>query len=175
MLIFLLFTVSAQIHADPYRLNPGDRLHVSVWGEENLQSDVRILPDGSISIPLVGILHVSGMTLEMVTQRIRNLLEPYIPDASVTVTVTETGGNLVYVLGKVTNPGVYPLIRRTDVLQALSLAGGLARFAKEDEIRILRRVNGKPIAIPFDFAQILRGNSLESNILLQSGDTIIVP
>jgi len=161
--------------AADYHLNPGDQLHISVWGEENLQQDVLILPDGMLAFPLVGTLKAAGKDLATLRTTIAQKLQPYIPDATVTVTVTATSGNLIYVIGKVNQPGTYTLIRPTDVMQALSLAGGLARFAKEDEIRILRRQGNTQRSIPFDYSKVIAGQDLTTNILLNSGDTIVVP
>lgn len=161
--------------AENYTLNPGDQIHISVWGEENLQQDVLILPDGTISFPLVGVLPVAGQTLNQLHATLTRKLQAYVPEATVTVTVTATSGNLVYIIGKVANPGTYTLNRPTDVLQALSLAGGLARFAKESEIRIIRRNKQRQTAIQFDYQSVINGDNLDTNILLKSGDTIVVP
>ncbi|HEB55494.1 MAG TPA: sugar ABC transporter substrate-binding protein [Gammaproteobacteria bacterium] len=161
--------------AAEYFLNPGDQLHISVWGEDNLQDDVLILPDGTLAFPLVGTLQAAGKDIATLRKTIARKLKPYVPDATVTVTVTATSGNLVYIIGKVNEPGTYTLIRPTDVMQALSLAGGLARFAKEDEIRILRRQGKTQRSIPFDYSKVITGEDLTTNILLESGDTIVVP
>ena len=158
-----------------YRLNPGDQLHISVWGEDELQQDVLILPDGTIAFPLVGTIHAAGKDLTTLRQTLSKKLKPYIPDATVTVSVIQTSGNMIYIIGRVNQPGTYTLIRPTDVMQALSLAGGLARFAKEDKIRILRRKGNKQQSIPFDYSKVITGLDLDDNILLMSGDTIIVP
>lgn len=168
-------SISGTALAAEYLLNPGDQLHISVWGEDNLQQDVLILPDGTLSFPLVGTLHAAGKDLASLRMTIARKLKPFVPDATVTVTVTATSGNLVYIIGKVNQPGTYTLIRPTDVMQALSLAGGLARFAKEDEIRILRRQGKAQRSIPFDYSRVIAGQDLTTNILLESGDTIVVP
>jgi len=167
--------ISETVSATEYALNPGDQIHISVWGEENLQQDVLILPDGTLTFPLVGTLRAAGKDLSSLRAIITQKLKPYIPEATVTVSVTATSGNLVYIIGKVNQPGTYTLIRPTDVMQALSLAGGLARFAKEDEIRILRREGKTQRSIPFDYSKVIGGKDLATNILLKSGDTIIVP
>ena len=169
------FITNSAESATTYRLNPGDQLHISVWGEEDLQQEVLILPDGTFAFPLVGTIQAAGKDLSTLQKIITRKLQPYIPDATVTVSVTQTSGNMVYIIGKVNQPGTYTLIRPTDVMQALSLAGGLARFAKEDEIRILRRKDNKQVSISFDYGKVITGQDLESNILLFSGDTIIVP
>ena len=93
----------------------------------------------------------------------------------VTVSVTSVGGNLIYVIGKVNNPGVFPIQQPTDVMQALSLGGGLNSFADEDDIVILRRTENGQITIPFEYSEVSEGKKLETNILLKSGDIVVVP
>jgi polysaccharide export outer membrane protein len=97
-------------------------------------------------------------------------------DPTVTVTLIDMSGNLVYVLGKVNRPGAFPVLTKVDVTQALAWAGGLNAFADEGDIQILRRLDdGTQRAIPFDYGSIKNGEQLETNILLQSGDVVVVP
>jgi polysaccharide export outer membrane protein len=62
-----------------------------------------------------------------------------------------------------------------DVIQALTLAGGVTPFAEDDEISVLRRQDGKEIVFPFDYTEVKNGKKLKQNILLQSGDVVVVP
>lgn len=166
------FTVYAK---DGYLLNPGDQLEISVWKEESLQKEVLVLPDGTISFPLVGIIQAAGKTADDLRQIIIKQLRTYVPEAEVTVSVSHTAGNKIYVFGKVANPGAYVLSGPVDILQALSLAGGLDRFASEGKIKVLRRENSVQKAIPFNYSGVLEGENLKSNIILESGDVIVVP
>jgi polysaccharide biosynthesis/export protein len=93
----------------------------------------------------------------------------------VTVSVKQALGNQIFVIGKVNHPGPYPINRRVDVMQALSLAGGTTPFASIDNIRVLRRDGDRQIMLPFRYSDIEHGRNLEQNILLQSGDTVVVP
>ena len=158
-----------------YAIQPGDLLEISVWREEYLEREVAVQPDGRISFPLVGVLDAAGTTVETVQARVAERLAQYIPDPVVTVSIKEIRGNRVYVLGQVQSPGVFIMNPTLDVIQALALAGGTTPFAELNEIRILRR-NGKSQAlIEFRYADMARGRNLEQNIILQSGDVIIVP
>jgi polysaccharide export outer membrane protein len=174
LIIFLLsvFDVSA---SEDYLLNPGDQLEISVWRDEALQRQVLVLPDGTISFPLVGVLPAAGKTAAELQQTIIKRLRKYIPEAEVTVSVLQPAGYRIYVIGKVTNPGAYQLSGPIDILQALSLAGGLDRFATKDKIKVLRRSGGIQKAIRFNYDEVLEGKNLESNIILLRGDTVIVP
>jgi polysaccharide export outer membrane protein len=168
----LLAEVSAQ---EAYRLNPGDSLQISVWNEEALQQEVMVLPDGTISFPLVGILKVANKTPEQIQGEIKQKLSQLIPDPEINLSVSAVEGNSIFIIGKVNGPGRYPMTRPTDVVQALSLAGGFTTYAETDNIQILRRAGKKQSVIPFDYTKIADGKALETNILLQSGDTIVVP
>jgi polysaccharide biosynthesis/export protein len=157
-----------------YRLNPGDLIFVSVWKEQDMQGEVLVLPDGTISFPLAGQLMAGGHTTEEVEKVITERLQKYIPDAVVTVSVLNLTGNKIYVIGAVNRPGEFQVGRPIDVMQALSLAGGLTPFAGEGSIKVLRRENGEDIVIPFDYSDVKNGEQLEMNIELKSGDVVVV-
>jgi polysaccharide export outer membrane protein len=160
---------------EPYRIQPGDVLMVSVWKEQDLLSEVLVRPDGGMSFPLVGDVRASGRTIDELRTLVDERLSKFIPDPSVTIAVKQIGGNRIYVLGKVNRPGEFAFSQPIDVMQALSLAGGATSFAALDDIRILRRENGKQTARRFRYSEVERGRDLEQNILLKSGDTVVVP
>ena len=166
---------------DGYRINGGDLLHISVYGEQNLDRDVPVQPDGGIAFPLVGNLTARGMTLKELQSRIAtNLREsqyfPNITDNEVTVSMVKATGNSVSVVGQVKAPGTFAYDTQLDVMQALSLAGGLTPFASKSKIKILRRdQTGTQTAILFDYSDVEDGEHLEKNILLRGGDVVVVP
>src|ERR1039458_63845 len=161
--------------ADGYLLQPGDVLTVSVWKEADLSSELLVRPDGGISMLLAGEIAAAGHTVEDVRSTIDQRLRKYIPEPAVTVSVKQTLGNQIFVIGKVNHPGPYPIIRPVDVVQALSLAGGTTPFASVDNIKVLRRHGEQQTIIPFRYSDIEHGRKLEQNILLESGDTVVVP
>jgi len=158
-----------------YRIQPGDVLMVSVWKEQDLQSEVLVQPDGGLSFPLAGEVMAAGKSIADLRTELAARLEHYIPKPVVTVAVRTIGGNRIYVLGKVLRPGEYPFSKPVDVMQALSLAGGTAPFAAVNDIVVLRRENGEQQSIRFRYAEVERGRELAQNILLKSGDTVVVP
>ena len=87
----------------------------------------------------------------------------------------QVSGNIVFVIGQVNNPGQFPIVRPIDVMQALSIAGGLTPFGDEDDIKILRRENGRQVSLPFNYSHVKRGKSLELNVVLKPGDVVVVP
>lgn len=159
----------------PYLIQPGDVLQISVWREEYLERDVAVQPDGKISFPLVGVMDAAGSTVEDVQNRVGERLSQFIPDPVVTVSISEIRGNRIYILGQVQNPGQFIMNPMIDVMQALALAGGTTPFAELNDIKILRRSGESQTLIEFRYADIARGRNLQQNIVLQSGDVIIVP
>ena len=174
LFLFSNFVSSAETSI-PYTLNQGDILEISVWGEESLQKEVKVLPDGSVSFPLVGRVEVANVSSSEVEKRITEKLKVYLPDPQVTVTVSNIEGNRAYIIGKVLRPGPFLLTGPMTIMQALSLAGGLDRFADLDDIKVLRGLGGAQKIIPVNYHKLIKGQSLESNILLNTGDTILVP
>ena len=159
-----------------YYVQPGDILEVSVWREEDLHRDVLVRPDSRFSFPLVGDIDASNKTVEDLTEVVALRLQRYIPDPVVTVTVKDILGNKIYLLGQVNDPGAFVVNPRVDVMQALSLAGGTTPFASLNDIVILRRnLDGTQMAMKFEYKDIERGRNLSQNILLESGDIVIVP
>lgn len=161
--------------ASAYLLQPGDVIMISVWKEPELQAEVLVRPDGGLSFPLAGDVVAAGKSVQQLASLIDERLRSYIPKPVVTVALKQMGGNRIYVLGKVNRPGEFPFVRPIDVMQALALAGGATSYADLNDIQILRRGNDKQVSIRFRYGDVERGRELGQNILLQSGDTIVVP
>lgn len=163
--------------ADPvgYRVNAGDTLEISVWKEEDLQREVLVRPDGAFSFPLAGQIVAKGRTVTEIREELESRLSRYIPELVSTVTVIDVSGNTIYVIGQVNNPGSFVMNPVLDVMQALSMASGTTPFASLKKIRILRREDGVQTALRFDYTDVADGRSLEQNILLRSGDVVVVP
>ena len=158
-----------------YRLQPGDVITVSVWKETELQSEVLVRPDGGFSFALAGDVDAVGKTVEEIRAILVERLKRYIPNPVVTVAVKLIGGNRIYVVGRVNHAGDFPLSSPLDVMQAIALAGGTTPFAAINDIVILRRHNGEQQALHFHYSDVARGRELAQNVLLQGGDTVVVP
>ncbi len=169
-------TASAQQEGNAYIIQAGDVLEISVWREADLTREVLVRPDGGMSFPLVGNILATDKSVTDIQQEIAERLATYIPEPVVTVSVKEIKGNSIYVIGQVNLPGEYVATRRMDVMQALSLAGGMTAYASGNKIKILRRDNdSKQIAIRFRYDDVAKGENLEQNIVLQGGDVVVVP
>lgn len=178
MFFFIFMTIlafSPLVHAESYYVGPGDLLEISVWRDETLSRELIVPPDGILSFPLIGDVNVASMSVAEIRMAIKKKLAEYVPDASVTVMLKQTNSLNVYVIGQVKNPGVFPITMETRVMHLLSMAKGLTPFAAERDIHILRNKNNKIVKIPFDYKDVLKGNNLEQDILLQRGDIVVVP
>jgi polysaccharide export outer membrane protein len=158
-----------------YQLGPEDVLKVSVWKDEHLTQETVVRPDGMISFPLIGEVPAAGRTVEELRGDIVKRLTKFIPNPNVTVTVLKVLSYRIYVLGRVNKPGEYQVGHYTDVLQALSMAGGLTPFASENDIRIIRRTEGEDQVFQFRYCDAQKGKDLKQNILLHRGDVVMAP
>jgi len=174
--IFQLSLADEDVPArDAYTIEPGDVLEISVWKEEDLLRQVLVRPDGGLSFPLVGDIQAAGKSVEELQTQVTERLTKYIPEPVVTISIQQLTGNKVYVVGKVTRPGEFVANRYMDVVQALGVAGGMTPYAATNKIKILRREDGKLSSIPFRYGDIEKGENLEQNIILKSGDVVLVP
>jgi polysaccharide export outer membrane protein len=167
-------TAGAQALPD-YRLHPGDQIEVSVWGEEELQRTLLVRPDGKLSFPLAGEVDAANRTAADLQAEITTRLQSLIPEAVVTVSVTGIDGNRIYLIGQVENPGSFVMNPQITVLQALSLAGGPTPFAALNEILVVRGRGEDQRVFRFAYDDVKRGRGLEQNIVLESGDVVVVP
>ena len=122
-----------------YQIQPGDKLLISVWREEEtLLREVFVQPNGGVSFPLAGHIQAEGMSIKQIEEQLEKRLSEFISEPAVSVSLVESLGNRIYIVGKVNRPGEYVISRPVDVMQALALAGGLTPFAEQDQIKILR-------------------------------------
>ena len=164
-----------QAMGEDYVIGPGDVLEISVWKEEALTKLVTVLPDGKISFPLIGEAMASGWTVAALKKEIESRLSQFVPDPVLSLTVNQMNSLMIYVVGKVNNPGRFILNTNVDVLQALAMAGGLNSFAKRGQIKVFRKHDGKTKIFDFDYDDVSEGKRLEQNIQLVRGDVIVVP
>ncbi|QGY82023.1 polysaccharide biosynthesis/export family protein [Sphingorhabdus lacus] len=176
-------TIAAATNLPVYRINPGDELEIHVWREEQLQRVVKILPDGTFSYPLVGVIKAAGKTSVEVEKEITaGLVSQYFDGKvpNVTVSVRNPSGLQFSVIGKVKSTGTFTPGRYVTLLEALSFAGGTDEFANLDNIVVVRKTAGGLVMIKAKLADILRNRSVDAEtakniLMIESGDTVIVP
>jgi polysaccharide export outer membrane protein len=150
-------------------------LQIDVWKEPEITRSVPVRPDGKITLPLLNDVQAAGQTPMELAGAIREELKKYINDPQVSVSVSTINSRRVYVTGEVTRPGAFPLLPGMTVLQALTSGGGFTPFAKIKSIYVLRTEGSRQVKLPFNYKAVVGGKKPEDNILLQSGDTIVVP
>lgn len=177
VLFLVSFAVVSICSADDasYPVGPGDVLEISVWKDENLTREVIVPPDGVVSFPLIGDIDVNKMTVPLLRETVRERLSEYFEDTNVTVMLKQINSLRAYVIGKVNNPGQFPINMDTTVIQLLAMAGGLNPYAEGEKINILRQNGNQTVRMSFDYKQVSKGEALDQNIFLQRGDVIIVP
>jgi polysaccharide biosynthesis/export protein len=173
--VLAMSAFAAQAADSGYAVKPGDVLEISVWKEPDLQRTVLVRPDGAFSFPLVGEIDARGKSVSELNKLVSDRLGKYIADAVVTVSLTEVKGNKIFVIGQVNKPGEFIVNPSVNVMQALSMAGGVTAFAATNDIKILRRNGTTQQAMAFQYGDVVRGRSLEQNVELLSGDVVVVP
>lgn len=157
-----------------YVIGPEDVLFVSVWKEPDLTNTLPVRADGMISLPLLNDVQAAGLTPMQLATSITDKLKKYVSDPHVTVVVTQMNSKRVYVMGEVLKTGPMNLLPDMTVLQALSGAG-FTQFANTKGIYVLRNQAGKQTKIPVNYKKLVKGEAMDQNLVLQPGDTIVVP
>ena len=161
---------------ETYIIGVTDVLRITVWKNEELDVTVPVRPDGKISFPLLDDLQAEGLEVMALKEILTRELSEFIIAPDVTVIVVEMNSQLVSILGAVRNNARIPLTRDLRVLEAVATAGGFTTFADKDNIRIVRRgKDGNELEYRFDYDAYIEGKAPGTNIVLQNGDTIIVP
>lgn len=169
-------TRQEQKNASPgeYTVGEGDLLRINVWKEAEISQNVAVRPDGNISLPLVSEVRVAGLTPRQIQELITEKLKSVLTNPQVTVTVTEVRSKMVYITGEVGKPGAYAVVAPTNVLQLIARAGGLTQFANRKDIYILR-AGDRSARLRFNYKDVVKGKNSEQNVILQPGDTVVVP
>ena len=163
-----------------FLLGPEDVLEITVWRNQDLSRTTVIRPDGLISMPIIGDIQAAGLSANALAKRIAESLTPFVANPAVSVSVKEINSYSVFVLGEVTKPGKYHLKSYTTLLQAISMAGGFTEFAKKNRLQVVRNSpNGDgrlhEMRIPVRYDDLVLGQGGPGNLVLRSGDTLVVP
>jgi len=158
---------------ESYIVGVADSLLISVWKEPDFSGPVVVRPDGIITVPVVGDVHVAGMTTTQVQELLTEKLKGVVTEPQVTVIVRDIKSRKVYLVGKVGRPGAISLGGHETVLQILADAGGPAQFAKLQKMYVLRTVGDHQKRIQFNYKKVLAGS--EPDLELEIGDIIVVP
>lgn len=178
-LLFLIFIVASSCGAGEYRLQPEDVLSITVHEQPDLATKTRITANGNITFPLLGTLHVAGMTTNEIQKKITDLLaKDYLINPQVLVYIEEYAPNQISVIGCVNKPGKYDMLheKETTVLEAIAMAGGFSKIADVNGTRILRiDENGKEQTIMIRVKDITVKGEKDKDLPLKPNDVIFVP
>jgi polysaccharide export outer membrane protein len=158
-----------------YIIGVDDALDVVYWQDKDMSASVVVRPDGNISLPLLNEIKAAGLTPEQLRANIALAASKFVEGPTVSVVVKAVNSRKVFVTGQVGKPGSYPLTDSTTVLQMLATAGGLNEYAKAEKVTIIRHEDGKDLLFKFNYKNVSLGKSLQQNIALKPGDTIVVP
>jgi polysaccharide export outer membrane protein len=161
-----------------YTLRPNDQVAVEVFGEEDLRTMTRLNGDGNLSLPLLGSVHLSGLTLAQATTKITELYgRDYLVNPRVNVILAGYGKRRFTVLGQVNRPGSYEMPDGSpdsvDLLEAIAMAGGYTRIAAPERISVRRRSEkGEDEVLRVDAKRLAKrgGESFQ----VRPGDTVTV-
>ena len=177
--IFIVTGAYAAQQRQDYRLQPEDVLNITVVDQADLTTKTRITADGNISFPLLGTVHVAGMTTDEVEKKVTGLLaKDYLVNPQVLVYIGEYAPRQVSVIGCVNTPGKYDMLHEgeTTVLQAIAMAGGFSKIADVNSTRILRiDEKGKKQTIMINIKDITVRGEKEKDVPLKPNDVIFVP
>jgi len=158
-----------------YVIGTDDVLSIVYWKDKDMSADAQVRPDGRIALPLINEVVAAGLTPEQLREKITEESRNYMEDANVTVVVRQINSRKVFITGEINKPGPYPLTAETSVMQLIAMAGGLREYANSKKIIIMRTVAGRSTSLPFNYRDVTSGKNLQQNVLLQPGDTVVVP
>ena len=167
-------TAVAPASSANYVIGVGDVLTVTFWRDQRMSGDMLVRPDGKISVLLLNDVQAAGHTPEQLAAVLSQAAAKFIAESDATVNVKEVHSRRVFIVGDVVTPGAVPLTGDMNVLQLIAVAGGLKQYADKKHIVILRTENGRERRLNFNYDDALKGKNLKQNILLQSGDTVMV-
>ena len=158
-----------------YTIGADDVLVVIFWQDKEMSGEVTVRPDGKITLPLINDVQAAGLAPTQLRDSIEEAAAKFLREPNATVVVKQINSRKVYITGLVTRPGGYSLTVPTTVLQLIAMSGGLMEYAKKDGIVVLRTENGKQTSYRFNYKEVAQQKNLNQNILLQIGDTVLVP
>jgi len=158
-----------------YVIGPEDVLTIVVWREKDMSTDAVVRPDGQISIPLLNDLQAGGLTPDQLKSAIERAASKYVAEPNATVIVKAINSRKVHIVGNVMKAGTYSLAGDMTVLQLIAQAGGLQEWADSKHITVMRKQDGKDTVLNFNYKDVVKQKNLQQNVLLNPGDTVIVP
>lgn len=165
----------AGVNENTYIIGTEDVVYVHVWKEESLSRAVPVRSDGKISLPIIDDIQAEGLTPLQLKEVLIRKMKRYIDNPTLSVIILEANSFRVFVSGQVRAPGMFKLRAQTTLLQIIPIAGGFTEWADQKKITIIRKEKGSEKRITVNYKKLVEGDEKHSDIVLKSGDTIIVP
>lgn len=157
----------------PALIGPLDTIQVEVFNVPELTRELQVDASGRIAMPLIGTIDARGTTASELARSIENALDGrYLRDPSVTVNIRSSVSQVVAIDGQVVEPGLYPVTNQMTLMRAIASAKGLSEFARQEEVVILRTVEGRKLAGLYNLEAIRRGTYDDPAIY--ANDVVIV-
>jgi protein involved in polysaccharide export with SLBB domain len=172
------YSDSSQIvpEVDSYRVLVLDELTLTVLGSPEMSGNVRVLPDGTITVPGVGSIYVLGLTLPEITDKVTESVATVVRYTQVSVGVADFGERRIYTMGEINSPGDHPYQNGLTALGAIAESGGFTNGAKQSSVIVLRRVGpDNALAFRLDLRDPLKGKNLQNDMRVRPYDIVYVP
>lgn len=156
-----------------YQIGPGDQLQITVYNEPDLSKAYAVTAEGDVSLALAGRVRAAGLSVQQLEQELNRRFAEYLVRPQVTVAVQHFRQRFS-VLGEVQKPGAYQLEKRTTVLEAISIAGGLTPKAAPNRTRVIRTGGGREVTVQVPVGDIMRGEQAR-DIVVEPNDKVVVP
>lgn len=157
-----------------FRFGAGDRLAIKVYRHPDLDAEIVVAPDGTLTFPLLGRITVADKSYTELVAEIEGGLRVYYTDAAVSVNVVEVTQRKVYIVGEVAQPLVLQITGTLPLIEALTRSGGINPDARTDNLLLIRDGLDNPGLYTIDVNALLRGDR-DQNIALEPGDIVVVP
>ncbi len=156
-----------------FRLQPGNRLKIVVYREEDLSGDYEIDPAGKLTFPLIGQTEAAGLEIEKFRTQLIESLKKYLINPQISISRSEGTIKSISILGNVAKPGIYDYTPGSTLIRLISTAGGFSDSANKKKIKIMRMVNGEKKVVMVNGLEIINGEKDDPGI--EPGDIIFVP
>lgn len=161
---------------DAYVIQVGDELAVKFYTNPELNEDVKVRPDGKISLQLIDDVQAAGLSPAQLDAEVTKRYTGELADPNVSIILRKTGGNRIYVSGEVGKQGIVPLVGGLTLYQAIQRSGGFLETAHRRQVIVIRKgPDGKPYGRAVDVRLIQAGESPESDIPMRPLDMVFVP
>ncbi len=171
--IRLSFAAEETGEVSSFQIQPGGRLKITVYREQDLSGVYEVDPSGKLTFPLIGEIQVAGLRIGELRDKLISDLKKYLVNPQVGISRAEDAVKSISVLGHVAKPGTYDYAPGSTLMRLISAAGGFSESANKRKIKIVRAFDGKKKIIIVNGSDIINGEAADPPI--EAGDIVFVP